>query len=312
MDFAKHDNIKILQALKRPDKKVKVLIDTDTYNEIDDQYAVAYAMRSGDKMEVVSICAAPFYNGRSESPADGMEKSYNEIFNILKLAGVDDMNGKVHRGSTAYLPDADTPVESDAARNIVESALSMPEGERLYIIALGAITNVASAILINPSVVDKVVVLWLGGNALHWKNNREFNCCQDVHGAKVLFDSGAPVVQFPCSGVVDRLLVTEPELKYWLDGQNELCRYLCEITCDYSKEYSHGCAAWSKVIWDIAPVAWLAGSDNWMDECIVHSPVATLEHTYSSDLSRHFIKYIREINRDLVFEDLFNKLRIGD
>ena len=63
----------------------KVVLDTDTYNEIDDQFALAYAMLSSDKVELLSVNAAPFYNSRSSSAADGMEKSYAEIHRIMKM-----------------------------------------------------------------------------------------------------------------------------------------------------------------------------------------------------------------------------------
>ena len=76
-----------LKALLESDKVVDIILDTDTYNEIDDQFALAYAMLS-KKVNLLSVNAAPFKNSRSESAADGMEKSYNEIFNIMKLPNV--------------------------------------------------------------------------------------------------------------------------------------------------------------------------------------------------------------------------------
>jgi len=294
-------------ALEKPAQKAKVILDTDTYNEIDDQFAVAYALRSENKIEVLSIGAAPFFNARAKSPAEGMEKSCNEIFNILRLMGIKSMDEKVFRGSTEYLPDVDEPVDSPAARNIIKTTHSMPEGERLYIIAMGAATNISSALLLDPSIDKKITVIWLCGNAHHWQHNLEFNCAQDIPAAKILFDSGVPLVQFPCAGVADRLAVTEPELRHHLKGKNPLCDYLYEITCEHSANYAKRCDTWSKVIWDIAPVAWLV-CPNCTDDVIINSPIVTAENTYSQDTSRHQIKYIRDLNRDKIFGDLFKKL----
>ena len=42
--------------------KVDVVIDTDTYNEIDDQFAVSYLLRSKDRLNTVALYAAPFFN----------------------------------------------------------------------------------------------------------------------------------------------------------------------------------------------------------------------------------------------------------
>ena len=63
----------------------KIILDTDTYNEIDDQFALSYAALATDKIELLSINAAPFFNTNSEGPKDGMEKSYHEIIKLLGM-----------------------------------------------------------------------------------------------------------------------------------------------------------------------------------------------------------------------------------
>ena len=92
-----------------------MVLDTDTYNEVDDQFAVVYALFSPEKLKVDAIYAAPFHNTRSSGPADGMEKSYQEILRLLDRIDVPDQ-GLVFRGSKQYLPDWEHPVESDAAQ----------------------------------------------------------------------------------------------------------------------------------------------------------------------------------------------------
>ncbi len=67
----------------------------------------------------------------------------------------------------------------------------------LYVLAIGAITNVASAILKNPDIIDRIVIVWLGGNVLHWPENKEFNLYQDVAAARIIFECGAALVQLP-------------------------------------------------------------------------------------------------------------------
>ena len=153
-----------LKNLTPPAGSVDMILDTDAYNEIDDQYAIAYMLHSPN-LHVEAICAAPFFNPHAESPADGMEKSYNEILNLLTLAGREDMKKVVYRGSTDYLPDENTPVLSDAANAIVRSARAHTPENPLYVAAIGAITNVASALLIDPTIAENIVIVWLGGHA---------------------------------------------------------------------------------------------------------------------------------------------------
>ena len=75
-----------LRNLNAPNGKIDVILDTDAYNEVDDQYAISLLIKSADKFNVQAITAAPFFNIRSESPSDGMEKSYNEIIKIVQIA----------------------------------------------------------------------------------------------------------------------------------------------------------------------------------------------------------------------------------
>lgn len=81
----------ILRALEVPQGRVDVVLDTDAYNEIDDQFVIAYMIKSTEKLDVKAIYAAPFFNDKSTGPKDGMEKSYNEIKKILNLCGRDDL-----------------------------------------------------------------------------------------------------------------------------------------------------------------------------------------------------------------------------
>ena len=80
------DKNQYLKNLEIPKGKVDVVLDTDAYNEIDDQYAISLMMKSNEKFNVKALYAAPFLNAKSTSPKDGMEKSYNEILNLLSAA----------------------------------------------------------------------------------------------------------------------------------------------------------------------------------------------------------------------------------
>lgn len=177
----------IVSRLKKPAGRVSAVLDTDPFNEVDDQFALAYILRSPERIDLQAIYAAPFHNEKVASAAEGMERSYQETHRILALMGREgDCGQMVYRGSDRFLADEETPVDSSAARDLVARAMARPDGDPLYVIAIGAITNVASALLIEPAIARKVVVLWLGGHALEWFNTKEFNMLQDVAAARVL------------------------------------------------------------------------------------------------------------------------------
>ena len=285
--------------LLRPTVK-NVILDTDAYNEIDDQYAIAYSMLSPDRVNLLSINAAPFLNSRSTSAGDGMEKSYNEIFRIMKLVDPE-ANIPVYRGSTAFMTDVKVPVESEAADNIINTVMNSKEP--VYIVALGAITNVASALVKCPEIADKAVLIWLGGHALHWQDTKEFNLRQDVPAAQVVFNSGIAFVQIPCNGVCTEFVTTIPEVDYYLKGKNALCDYLAEITASYTKN-PYG---WSKIIWDVTAVAAIVKPEA-EDMVIIPTPYVTPDARYAFDNARHHYIYVRRLRRDPIYADLFRKL----
>ena len=294
-----------LQMLECPKGKIDLVLDTDAYNEIDDQFAISYALKAKEKINLLALYAAPFHNHRSNGPADGMERSYQEILMLLKLSGEDI---PTYRGSTVYLPDENTPVDSDAASHLVELAKKYTPEKPLYVAAIGAITNVGSALLMAPEIADNIVVVWLGGHALEWHDNAEFNIKQDVAAARVVFGSGAPLVMLPCMGVVSSFTTTGPELDYWLRGKNALCDYLVKNTVDEVKSYAEG-RVWSRVIWDVTTIGWLLNDNgHFMQEKLIPTPIPQYDHHYSQSCSRVLCKYVYHINRDALFGDLFKHL----
>ena len=301
-DFPEISDAERIERLVPPEGKVRMVLDTDTYNEIDDQFAVVYALLSKEKLDVEALYAAPFNNSRSDGPGDGMEKSYEEILRLLDRLDIDP-DGFVFKGSMTYLEDLEKPVESPAALDLIERARSASPENPLYVVAVGAITNVSSAILMEPSIINNIVVVWLGGNSINWKNTREFNFSQDLNASRLIFDCGVPFMQLPCTPVVTHLATTYPEMKYYLEGRGAIGDYLLEIF----REYERGRIAWSKVLWDMTAVAWLINGD-WTPSDLIHSPIVTDQHTFSFNDSRHFIRAAYHIRRDAIFGDFFRKI----
>ena len=143
-----------------------MILDTDAFNEVDDQFALAYTLLSPEKIDLLAVTAAPFFNWNSTSPGEGMEKSYQEIFHIYDLMRLS-APPPVYRGSAHFMTGREEPVPSEAADRIIELALAS-DTEPLYVAAIGAITNVASAIAKCPEIIRNIVVVWLGPNSYWW------------------------------------------------------------------------------------------------------------------------------------------------
>ena len=163
----------------------------------------------------------------------------------------------------------------------------------------------ASALLLEPSIRDKIVIVWLGGHAHDWPKNNEFNLAQDVAAARVVFGCGAAVVQLPCMGVVSGFQLSRADLETYLKGKNPLCDYLVDTVL---RDMEHAeVPTWSRVIWDVTAVAWLA-EGNFLEDRLEHSPIPEYGDRYSFDHNRHFIRYVYHVYRDRLFADLVAKL----
>ncbi len=92
-------DLKLIENLGVPEHRIDAVLDTDTYNEIDDQFALAYMINSEDRINLKAIYAAPFYNEKSSSPGDGMCRSYEEIMRILELSKREDLKQVTFHGS---------------------------------------------------------------------------------------------------------------------------------------------------------------------------------------------------------------------
>lgn len=295
-------------ALVSRSSVMDVVLDTDAYNEIDDQYAIAYLLCLGERVRVKAFHAAPFYNEKSASPQDGMNKSYDEILHILFLMGRDDLKNRVFKGSCAYMKSEQEPVLSPAQENLVRLAREHTPEEPLYVVAIGAITNVASALVAAPDITDKISLIWLGGHAFEWGDTAEFNLRQDIAAARVIFGSGVPLVQLPCMGVVEMTRTTKPELEFWLKGKNPLCDYLVRHTVEEAESYAAG-SAWSRVIWDITAVAWLTDDQGVMfKDRVVPRPQVTADCKYDFSALGALERYIYHVDRDRLFTQLFTCL----
>lgn len=275
---------------------IPVVIDSDTYNEIDDQFAIAYALCRPQSLDVKALLAAPFANDKAETPAEGMRKSLEEMMRVRDLCR---RQVPVFAGSTAFLSGENRPVESPACKELIRLARAEPEGRHLHVIAIAALTNIASALLKAPDIAAKLTVCWLGGNAKDFSDQNEFNLRQDRRAAQILLDSGAEVIWFPCRGVCSHLSLTKWEAAHWLPSRNRLGDAL------YRLLESCGTAGMgqSRVLWDLAPVAALC-NPACVQTVRVPSPIVT-EGPLRFPPERHAIDYVQMISRDQVFADFF-------
>ena len=250
-------------------EKINVILDTDTYNECDDQFAVSYLLKSQDRFNIEAITIAPYQHDNSLAIEEGQEKSYNEVLKICKWLNFNTTN-KVFKGAEDYICNGYNEC-NDAVNKIIEIAL---KNDKTYILAIGAITNVALAIKKEPKILEKIEVIWLGGHSL-----------------------------LPCKNVASNLRTSIYELNHHLKDKNQLCNYL--IDRFYNDGY-HGIQE-RRVIWDISVIAYMINK-NWFTSKEVSCPNINDDTSYELTTNNHKITMINYIDVNKVFSDLFGKL----
>ena len=286
---------------KLSNKKINVILDTDTYNECDDQFALAYLIKSQDMFNIEAITVAPYsHTKRDVKVIDGQELSYNEILKICNWLNFDTIN-KVFKGSMGYIQNG-YDENNDAVNKIIEVAL---KNDKTYILGIGAITNIALAIKKEPKIIDRIEIIWLGGNEIEYKDNLEYNFKQDIEAVKIVFDSTVKMTILPCRNVVSDLRIDIAELKSKLDNRKELNKYLIERF--YNDGY-HGIQE-TRVIWDISVIAYMINK-NWFETEKISCPNIKEDSSYELTDNRHSITFVTKLDRDRIYEDLFRKLGV--
>jgi inosine-uridine nucleoside N-ribohydrolase len=358
--FTRHGHTWYRARLGLPRRVPRIVIDTDAANEIDDQFALAWALLSPQQLRIEAVYAAPYSfehrrqemirarNARADpasaSAADlellqhhaarlehaqrkgwtlehlqiapfdppdvGMERSYQEILTIFGKVGVDP-GARVLRGSAGYLRAFDAPLHSDAAQHLVQTALATPPDDPLYVVALGCLTNIASALLIAPEIAERIIVVWTAGYPSHAPyTNYAFNLEQDMLAANTMLDSGVPHVYLPGYHVGAQLRLSTPEVERYIAGRGAIGDYLHHLfthnplweMLDIDSLYAH-----SWVIWDMINVAWLL-EPAWVPSELTPTPVLGADRRWRYDASRHPMREAYAVQRDAIFRDFFVKL----
>ena len=175
-------------------RSTRVILDCDTVNEIDDQFAIAHALGvPGETLEVRGVVSV--HNTTAHGP--GSRDMYQEeAERVVALCGSD----------VPCIPGAERPMESRedlvpsaGLEFLVEEARLGP----LTVIATGPATDAASLFLAAPEALENVRIIWLGGfgdevDYGNWANRiGELNGRADVQAWRALFEGTVELLHIP-------------------------------------------------------------------------------------------------------------------
>jgi purine nucleosidase len=230
--------------------RTRVVIDADTANEVDDPYAIVRALLE-PSLDVVALSSAQWQSSHWATP-NTMEDS--QRLNEVLLGHLGRMSVRHPRGAVARLYDwgEDLAQHSAAADFLVTEARRLPSGAKLTVIVLGAATNLASALLIDPGIAPKLRVFLLGtgydGSRGVW-TKLDFNCINDPRAINVVLDAEGLETHVMPHTTAAAMHFEMREVEQHFSGRREPLDFLVQRW----KQHMDASRA-ERVIWDLALV----------------------------------------------------------
>lgn len=297
------------------DEKIKIIIDSDANNELDDQHALAYAFLNPDVFDVVGVTVNNTDNGY------GIRGQYEEAERIIQLFNLEEKVPLFMGATNDYEEIAPHIVDPDvdgqpAVDFIISEAMKIKKG-KLVLAPIGKLTNIALAILKEPKIVDKIKVVWLGGN---YPNPGEYNLVNDITAVNPVIESGVEfemvTVRYGTPTATDAVRVTSDEINEHMAGKGPVSnttitgRHGGEFNRfgDYSKNLfdhaeMHGYPP-SRALFDMVVLAVLK-NPAWGTRHEIPAPKLVGQAWEDQPNNPHKIVYWDEFNRDAIVNDLF-------
>jgi len=247
-------NVKAQDAVKNID----VIIDADTANEVDDLYAIVSAILQ-PKFNLHAITSAQFHTSPLASENTVMESQIinEEIIRLMDVKGI-----ALPLGSNTPLKEYGKPAPSEASRFIIETAHQMKEHQKLHVVILGSTTNVASAILEDPSIIPKLKVHYLGfwhTPETNMYNKKEFNSRNDPIAVEVLLNTKTLDLDVMTATTSQHLIFAKQEVDNHLKNKKGIASYLINRWETYDRWWTKEDPEKKKwVMWDVAIIETIA------------------------------------------------------
>ncbi|MGE0021771.1 MAG: nucleoside hydrolase [Draconibacterium sp.] len=296
--------------------RIKMLIDSDANNELDDQHALAYAFLNSDVFDVVGVTVNNTRNG------DGIQGQYDEALRVIQLLNLENKIPLYKGADKSYAEIVpfigDTNFDGKPAVDfIIHEAMKMTN-EKLVLVPVGKLTNIALAIKKEPEIVNKIRVVWLGSN---YPGPGEYNLDNDTTSVNPVIESGVPfemvTVRYGEASGTAAVTVTREEVSKFLTGKgpkSEIAvtgRHGGTFKCfgNYSANLfehaqMHGNPP-SRALFDMAAVAIIKNPD-WAEKTEIPAPrLQGIDWIERPENQKKIIIW-ENFKRDSIVGDLFN------
>jgi inosine-uridine nucleoside N-ribohydrolase len=305
--------------MKENARRIKVLFDTDANNELDDQHAMAYLFFNSDKFDVVGVTVNATYNGGN------IDGQYEEAKRVMQLCNVYQRIPllKGADGSFASIKQNVRKASYDGSEavNFIISQARKAGAEKLVLLPVGKLTNIALALEKDPSIASKVRVVWLGSN---YPEPGEYNQDNDtvalnyILNKKVPFEivtvrygkpSGTSAVTATRKEIADKMPGMGPKAAQPVTGRHGgSFSSFGDYSVDLFKHIGTHDEAGTRALYDMAAVA-IVKNPTWAKRRIIPAPVLINNTWQERPENKRTIVIWEHFNKEAIMNDFYQRMK---
>ena len=303
------------------DQGIPVIFDTDANNELDDQHALAYLLLNDQTFNVLGVTVNATYSG---GEIDEHVKEAQRVVDLVdwkeKVAVIKGANGDFQEIRDQL--DQEVFDGSEAVDFIIQEAMKKRK-EPLVLLPVGKLTNVALALEKEPSIANKVRIVWLGGN---YPDPGEYNLENDTASLNYILKTEAPfemvTVRYGQTSGTGYVMIKRRNIYARMPGSGPVVDELVSgrhggtFNCfgDYSvdlfrniDDLENGCF---RSLFDMAAVA-IVKDPSWAESFEIPSPLYINDEWVEQSGNRRMITVWENFNREAIISDFYGTLE-GD
>jgi len=307
----------------------KIIIDCDPGQ--DDAVALFLALSSPDELEILGITTVAgnvplkLTERNARIICDIADSKKTQVFAgcsrpmLVNLMTAENVHGKTGIDGIDIFKPMTLLKELHAVDFIVET-LKDAETDSITLVPTGPLTNIALAIIKDPSILNSIKQIVLMGGAMREAGNlsasAEFNMRVDPHAAKVVFECGLPIIVMSLD-VTHKVLTSRERVREIESIGNSVSTATANMLKFFARYDSEKYGIDGAPLHDPCTIAWLLNQDLFSGkECNVRIETEsslTLGHTsvdfWGVEGNIPNATWMKDVDDDGFYDLLINRLR---
>tara|TARA_Y100000588_G_scaffold384248_1_gene475136 strand:+ start:250 stop:1179 length:930 start_codon:yes stop_codon:yes gene_type:complete len=300
-----------------PETKIPILIDTDTNNELDDQHALAYAFFNNDVFDIKGITV-------NHTTKGSVEDDFEEAKRVMQLCHTWDTFPLLKGVNTGTYSELSSQLnqlnhEGHEAVNFIIAQAHAQQNDRLILAPIGKLTNIALALTKDPSIVDQVKIIWLGGNYDSQDGeDGEHNLMHDTTSYNAVITSGVDfsmvTVRYGKTTGTAAVAVHIDEIQETMPGLGPQSRPITgrhggrfSTFGDYSVNLFNNTRGNTRALFDMVVFAVLK-NPHWGESSVIPAPRLN-GRAWSGNFNDHTITLIQNFDKEAIRQDFFESMQ---